>query len=97
MLAFKGIPLSKHCNALTILGRDGNPMAVRQRNVPTRFDGSDADVTSKKAIQFVKDWIEEYHETIGLPAEELNNLEPGEPVLEIYADGKSGKLCWKFS
>jgi len=96
VLAFKGIPLSKHCNALTILGRDGNPVAVRQRNVPTRFDGSDADVTSKKAIQYVKDWIEKNHESIGLPEEELNNLEPGEPDLEIYADGKSGKLCWKI-
>jgi hypothetical protein len=86
-LAYRGVPLSKGSDYLTVVGGDGRIQATRKRGVPTKYDATQPTVAASEAVQSAR-------KDAGAAA---GGPEP-KPELQIWVDDQqTGHLSWTFT
>jgi hypothetical protein len=86
-LAYRGVPLSKGSDYLTVVGGDGRIQMTRKRGVPTKYDATQPTVAASDAVQAAR---KDAGAASGGP-------EP-KPELQIWVDDQqSGHLSWTFT
>lgn len=86
-LAYRGVPLSKGSDYLTIVGGDGRILVTRKRGMPTKFDATQPTVSASDAIQAAR---KDAGATFAGP-------DP-KPELQIWVDDQqNGNLSWTFT
>jgi hypothetical protein len=86
-LAYRGVPLSKGSDYLTIVGGDGRIQATRKRAMPTKVDATQPTVSAAEAIQVAR---KDAGATFAGP-------DP-KPELQIWVDDQqNGNLSWTFT
>lgn len=86
-LAYRGIPLSKGSDYLTIVNGDGRLAVTRKRGMPTQFDATQPTVSAGDAVQAAR-------KDAGA---NFAGSDP-KPELEIWVDDQqNGKLSWTFT
>lgn len=87
---YKGVPLAKFSDVLTIVGGDGVVQYVRKRNLPRAVDGSEPTVDKNAAIAVGRKHAEQAYGNAALHASEAS--------LEVWVDpDHSGHLAWTFT
>jgi len=86
-LAYRGVPLSKGSDYLTVVGGDGRIQVTRKRGTPTKVDATQPTVSPADAIQAArKDAGATYA-----------GADP-KPELQVWVDDQqNGRLSWTFS
>lgn len=87
---YKGVPLAKGGDYLTILSEDGRLLATRQRNFPSTVNATKPTVDKSKAVDAAR--RTDKGKLGG------GNHEASDPKLEIWVDGnRKGHLAWTFT
>lgn len=87
---YKGVPLAKGGDYLTVVSEDGRLLATRQRNFPSAVDATKATVEKSKAVDAAR---RADKGKLG-----SGNHAASDPTLEIWVDGNlKGHLAWTFT
>lgn len=87
---YKGVPLAKFSDVMTIVGVDGVVQYVRKRNLPRAVDGSEPTVDKNAAIGVGQKHAEQAYGNAALHASEASQ--------EVWVDADhSGHLAWTFT
>ncbi len=87
---YKGVPLTKFSDVMTVVGGDGAVQYVRKRNLPRAVDGSEPTVDKDAAIGVGRKHAEQAYGNAALHASEAS--------LEVWVDpDHSGHLAWTFT
>jgi len=85
---YKGIPLARGSDYLTIVAGDGRLLATRQRAIPTSVDATRPTVTAERAVAAAR----------GHGGAALAQAVVDAPRLEIWVgSGTKGRLAWTFT
>jgi hypothetical protein len=88
-LAYKGIPLSKGSDYLSVMDGEGRILVTRRRGLPQKVDATQASVTATEAIEVVR-------QTGGATLAAIDP-EKVKADLEIWVDDQqNGNLSWTF-
>ena len=88
-LAYRGIPLAKGSDYLTIVGANNRLLVVRRRGLPNAVDGTTPTVTPDAALDAARE--------AGGPTLAAS-VKHTEPALEVWVDeDQSGHLAWTFT
>ena len=86
-LAYRGVPLSKGSDYLTIVGGDGRMLVTRKRAMPNKVDATQPTVSAAEAVQVAR-------KDTGAAS---TGPEP-KPELQIWVDDQqNGNLSWTFT
>ena len=86
-LAYRGVPLSKGSDYLTIVGGDGQIQATRKRAMPSKVDATQPTVSAGDAIQVARK-----------DAGAASAGPDPKPELQIWVDDQqNGNLSWTFT
>jgi hypothetical protein len=89
-VAYRGVPLSKGSDYLTIVSGDNRLLVTRRRSLPNAVDGTTPTVTPEAAIAAARQ--------AGGPALTAAGGQQTKPALEIWVDEQqSGRLAWAFT
>jgi len=89
-LAYRGVPLSKGSDYLTVVNGEGRLLVTRKRGMPTRVDATQPTISSSDAVQIArKDAGSNF---AGIDAEKIKS------DLQIWVDDRqNGNLSWTFT
>jgi hypothetical protein len=88
-LAYKGIPLSKGSDYLSVVDGNGRILATRKRGLPLKVDATQASVTESEAINAAR-------QSAGSA---FSGIDPGKVrgELQVWVDSQqNGNLAWTF-
>jgi hypothetical protein len=86
-LAYRGVPLSKGSDYLTVVTGDGRILVTRKRGMPTKFDATQPTVSASDAIEAAR---RDAGATFAGP-------DP-KPELQVWVDDQqNGNLSWTFT
>src|SRR5262249_41760747 len=88
-LAYKGIPLSKGSDYLSVVDGNGRILATRKRGLPSKVDATQATVTETDAINAAR-------QSAGSA---FSSIDPGKVrgELQVWVDNQqNGNLAWSF-
>jgi hypothetical protein len=83
---YRGIPLARGSDYLTVVTEDGRLLAARQRGLPATVDATSPSVTRDQAIDTAKQHAE--------PAFVEGATTISQTALEFWVDGDQGYLAW---
>jgi hypothetical protein len=88
-LEYRGVPLAKGSDYLTIVSEDGRLLATRVRGLPTEVDATEPTVSAEAAADVAR-------EDAGDAPDDID-FEVAESMLEIWVDeNEEGRLAWRI-
>src|SRR6266404_74355 len=89
-LAYRGVPLAKGSDYMTVVGADNRLLVARKRGLPTAVDGTTPSVTPEAAVTAARQ--------AGGPSLVNSDAQQAKPALEVWVDdAQSGHLAWTFT
>jgi hypothetical protein len=89
-LAYRGVPLAKGSDYMTMVGGDNRLLVTRRRGLPNAVDGTTSTVAPEAALAAARQ--------VGGPALTAAGVQQTKPILEVWVDDQqSGHLTWTFT
>ena len=86
---YRGVPLSKGSDIVTVIGGDGRLLYERHRNIPTKVDGHEGKIGSEEARKIARD---DFFRLV-----RNDDMTVGEPERQIWVSpDREGRLSWNF-
>jgi hypothetical protein len=89
-LAYRGVPLAKGSDYMTMVGADNRLLVTRRRGLPNAVDGTSPTVAPEAALAAARQ--------VGGPALTAAGVQQTKPSLEVWVDDQQlGHLTWTFT